>query len=256
MSEHPPLEQLNEYACGSLDESRRVELAGHIDACLQCAEEVEASQRFDSAVSAGLRIFDNKISATGCLSPSMLADYFDASLSTERLAAAEQHLLECPSCRESLVEMRAILEKQQKGELAELDEKTGERTLDLLLTPVPATLICMACRQPNPTGSKFCSLCGAAIAPSKKNLAFAFARRQRVSELIRAHAWLILSLGAMTASFFFGRYFIQCIAIALILGAKWILDRMQYRIFDKTLKSLKSNTKPKEKSENRRRKAL
>ena len=256
MSEHPPLRQLNEYACGFLDEVRRIELAGHIDACLQCTEEVKASQMFDSAVRAGLRVFDSKISATGCLPPSMLADYFDASLSTERLAAAEQHLLECPSCRESLVEMRAILEKQRKGELAELDEKTGKRTLDLLPTPVPATLICMACRQPNPTGSKFCSLCGTAIAPPKKNLTFMLARWQSVSEFIRAHVWLILSLGALTASFFFGRYFIQYIAIALILGAKWIVDRAQYRIFDKILKSLKSNIKPKEKSENPRRKAL
>ena len=253
MSEHPPLRQLNEYACGSLDEIRRIELAGHIDACLQCAEEVEASQIFDSAVRAGLRMFDSKISTTDCLPPGMLADYFDGSLSAEHLAAADRHLLECPSCRESLVEMRAILEKQRKGELAELDEKTGERTLDLLLPPA---LICMACRQPNPTGSKSCSQCGATIAPPKKNPAFAFARRQSVSELIRAHAWLILSLGAMTASFFFGRYFIQCTAIALILGAKWIFDRAQYRIFDKILKSLKSNIKPKEKNKTRRRKAL
>jgi hypothetical protein len=201
-------------------------------------------------------MFGSRIPATGCLPPGMLADYFDGSLSTEHLAAAERHMLKCPACQQSLVEMRAILEKRQRGELSELDEKISERALDLLLTPDQGALICIACRQPNPTGSRFCSLCGAAIAPPKKNSAFTFARLQRVSELIRVHIWLVLSLGAITASLFFSRYFIQCIAIALIFGAKWILDRRQFRIYSEILKSLKGSTKPKKKSENRGRKAL
>lgn len=287
MSKHPPLKDLNEYACGSLDETRRMELAGHIDACPQCTEEVEESRMLHSAVRAGLKMIDGKAAATGCLPPSMLADYYDGSLVTERLTETERHLSECPSCRESLIEMHSILEQQHKGELADLDEITSARALNFIASELgkrattcpicggnirtqdsechacgtrpdaePASLICMACRQPIPTDSRFCSLCGAAIAPPKKNLAFLFARRQSASELIRAHIWLALSLGAMASSFLLDRYLMQCIVISLIFGAKWILDQAQFRIYRDMLKSLKSNVEPEKESKGRRRKAL
>jgi hypothetical protein len=263
MSKHPPLKELNEYACGSLDETRRKELAGHINVCPKCTEEVEESRMLDSAVRAELTMMDGKGAVGVCLPPSMLADYFDGLLATEQLAAAEQHLSECPSCRENLIEMRAILTKQHKGELVNFDEMTSARARNLIASELgtgddveQASLICMACSQPIPTDSRFCSLCGAAIAPPKRNLSFLFARRQGVSELIRAHIWLALSLSAMAASFFLDRYFTQFIAIALIFGAKWILDQAQFRIYRDMLKSLKTNVEPEKESKSRKRKAL
>ena len=120
--------------------------------------------------------------------------------------------------------------------------------------PEAVALICMACRSAIPVGSRFCPLCGVGIAPPKKNLAFLFARKQSFSELLRAHIWFILSLGMMTASFFFRRYFMQCIAIATIFGAKWILDQAQFRIYNEILKSLKKDVEPEKPAKPRKRK--
>jgi anti-sigma factor RsiW len=263
MSKHPSLKELNEYACGSLDESRRRELAGHIDSCPRCTEEVEESRMFDSAIRVGLKLTDGAADVKECLSPDMLPDYYDGYLAGERFTAAERHLAECPSCRKSLIEMRAMLEQHRKGELADLNESASARALSVIAAELeeqrdskPALLICMACRQPIPTDSRFCSLCGAATVPPKKDLAFLLARRQSVSELIRTHVWLVLSLSAMGASFFFERYFVQCVTLALIFGAKWILDQAQFRIYRDILKSLKSNTELENEGKSRRRKAL
>jgi len=256
MSEHPPLRQLHEYACGSLDEKRRNELARHIDGCFECTEEVEASKILDSIARAGLRAFDRDFPASSCLSPGMLAGYFDGSLSADRLAAAERHLSKCRSCRGKLVDIHAIMERRQKGELAELDKETGERVLDFLLHAELATLACTRCGRPNQAGIRFCTSCGAALAPTREQPHFPFARRRGVSAFLRTHVWLVLSLGAMVASLLFNRYFIQCAAVALILGAKWVLDRTQFSFYGKTLKSLRSDAEPEEESKDHRRKAL
>ena len=121
--------------------------------------------------------------------------------------------------------------------------------------PEAIALICMACRSAIPVGSRFCPLCGVAIAPPRKSLAFLLARRQNFSELLRAHIWFIFSLAAMVASFFFRKYFMQCIAIAVIFGAKWILDQAQFRIYGEILKSLKKDVEPEKPRKTRKRKA-
>lgn len=285
MSKHPPLKDLSEYASESLDEARHAEISEHLEACPACADKVEASQKLDSILSAALKALDGRSIPADCLPPIMLADYFDGSLSAERLASAEQHLAGCHECRANLVEMQKALEKQRSGEFAGLEEKTRRKALDLLepevgtqwpkcpscggkvaagaaecpacgVRPRPEAiaLICMACRNAIPIGSRFCPLCGVAIAPPKKNLAFLFARKQSFSELLRAHIWFILSLAAMIASFFYRRYFMQCIAIATIFGAKWLLDQAQFRIYSEILKSLKKSSEPEKQAKPRRRK--
>ena len=113
----------------------------------------------------------------------------------------------------------------------------------------------MSCRNTIPSGSSFCPLCGVTIAPPKRNLFFLFSRRQGLEELLRAHVWFILGAAAMTASFFLRRYYQQCIAIALIFGAKWILDQAQFRIYDEILKSLKKSDEPAQPAKTRKRKS-
>lgn len=284
MSKHPPLKDLSEYASESLDETRRAEIAEHLEACPACADKVEASQKLDSILSAALKTLDGRSIPADCLPPIMLADYFDDSLSPERRASAEHHLADCRECRANLVEMQKALETQRSGEFAGLEEKIRRKALDLVepevgaqwpkcpscggkigtgaaecpacgLRPRPeaVALICMSCRNVIPVGSRFCPLCGAAIAPPKKNLAFLFARRQSFSELLRAHIWFILSLAAMITSFFYRRYFMQCIAIATIFGAKWLLDQAQFRIYSEILKSLKKSSEPEKQAKPRRR---
>ena len=286
MSKHPPLKDLGEYAGGSLDETRTAEIAGHLEACRACSDKVEAARKLDSTLRAGLKALDRQARPADCLPPSMMADYFDDELSPERRSSAERHLADCPECRASLVEMQRALEEQRRGEIAGLEEKIRRKALDLIgpelgarwqkcpscggkigtgasecpacgVRPRPEAiaLICMACRNAIPVGSRFCPLCGVAIAPPKKNLAFLLARRQSFSELLRAHIWFILSLAAMAASFFFRKYFMQCIAIAIIFGAKWILDQAQFRIYGEILNSLKKNAEPEKPAKPRRRKA-
>ncbi len=284
MSKHPTPEKLDEYASGSLDEAQRAEVANHIEACAHCAKKVRDSQRLASVLHAGLTSADSVASTSGCLPASMLADYFDGLLSPERKFAAEQHLAECPSCRENLVEIQKSLEKHGEQGFPALDEEIREKTLDLIgsefeeriskclscgkeieagdqecpdcgakIRPGPAVLLCMSCRHEIPTDSRFCPICGVAIAPPKKSLLFLFARRQGITELLRAHIWFLLGLAAMTASFFVRRYFMQCIAIAVIFGAKWILDQAHFRIYNDILKSLKKDSIPEEQAKTRKR---
>ncbi len=286
MSKHPPLRDLSAYADESLDETRLSEIAEHLETCETCSDKVVAARKLDSTLRAGLKALDQKAPPADCLPPNMMADYFDDELSPERRLSAERHLAECRECRDSLVEMQRALEEQGEGKLAGLEEKVRQRTLDLVKPEVGAqwpkcpscggkvgsgaaecpvcgvrprpeavALICMACRNAIPVGSRFCPLCGVAIAPPKKSLAFLLTRRQSFPELLRAHIWFILSLAAMTSSFFFRRYFMQCIAIAIIFGAKWILDQAQFRIYDEILKSLKKSSEPKDPAKPRKRKA-
>jgi uncharacterized protein YbaR (Trm112 family) len=285
VSKHPPLKDLGEYASGSLDEARTAEITEHVEACQACSDKVEAARKLDSTLRAGLQALDRQAPPADCLPPSMMADYFDDELSPERRSSAERHLADCPDCRANLVEMQRALEERREGELAGLEEKVRRRALDLVgpevgeqwpkcpscggkvgagasecpacgVRPRPEAiaLICMACRNAIPIGSRFCPLCGVAIAPPKKSLAFLLARKQNFSELLRAHIWFILSVAAMAASFYFRKYFQQCIAIAVIFGAKWILDQAQFRIYGEILKSLKKDAEPEKSPKPRKRK--
>lgn len=272
---HPSLKELSEYATAQPDESRRGDLAEHIRSCPRCAEKVESFKRFDSLVRLSLAAFDSGAAppegaASGCLPPIVLANYLDDVLSPEQRAGAEEHLADCPACREQLVQIRRALETQEEEGFAEPDGETREKTLGLIestlppsrvrcpvcnkenareasacsdcgaqLKPAAVALLCISCRQPIPAASRFCPTCGAVIAPPRKSLGFLFARRRSVGEIVRAHIWLAAGLGAIGISFFTHRYFMQLIALGLIFGAKWILDQAQFRVYNEILKSLK-----------------
>ncbi len=281
---HPSSKKLDEYASGQLDESQRDDLARHIASCPRCARKVEAARRLGSLLGDSLAAPEDKASTERCLPPIMLADYFDGLLSPEQHAAAEQHLAGCPSCRSNLLGIRDALKKREEEGFERLDSDLQRTTLGIIeseldtpgsscpvcstkndpgaskcsgcgarLGPAGTVLLCMACRRPIPAGSRFCPVCGAAIAPPKKSLGFLFARRRGISELIRAHIWFLLCLAAMTASFFVRRYFMQCIAIAIIFGAKWILEQAQFRIYNDILKSLKKEDESEERPPRRAR---
>jgi anti-sigma factor RsiW len=285
---HPSLKDLSEYASAQPDNLRRGELAEHIRSCRRCAKKIESFRRFDSLVQSSLVALDSKAAppggaTPGCLPPIVLANYLDDLLSPEQRAGAEEHLADCPACREHLLQIRRALEEQEEEGFAGPDRDTREKALGLIkstlpparvrcpvcneenargvsacsscgaqLKPATVALLCISCRQPIPAASRFCPTCGAVIAPPRKSLGFLFARRRSPAEIIRAHVWLAAGLGAIGISFFTHRYFMQFIALGLIFGAKWILDQAQFRIYNEILKSLRKEA---ESDRERRRRA-
>ena len=61
-----------------------------------------------------------------------------------------------------------------------------------------------------------CPHCGKQITPFKRPV-----KRQNIYNFL----WLLSSAISFLASFFYRRYFYQCLALALFFGIKWILDR-------------------------------
>ncbi len=272
---HPSLKDLSEYASAQSDELRQGKLAEHIRSCPRCAKKVESFKRFDSLVRSSLVALDSKAAppggtASGCLPPIVLANYLEDLLSPEQRTGAEEHLADCPACRDNLIQIRRALEKQEEEGFAEPDSDTREKTLRLIkstlppahvrcplcheenareastcsscgaqLKPATVALLCISCRQPIPAASRFCPTCGAVIAPPRKSLGFLFARRRSIGEIIRAHVWLAAALITIGVSFFTHRYFIQFTALGLLFGAKWILDQAHFRIYNEILKSLR-----------------
>lgn len=95
---------------------------------------------------------------------------------------------------------------------------------------------------------KSCSFCGELVegaflysayakeikledAPAKmkkraKSLNPAYTEKERkLMSYLKKRTWLILSLTSFTASFFAPRYFLQFLALAIILGLKWVFDK-------------------------------
>lgn len=68
--------------------------------------------------------------------------------------------------------------------------------------------------------SATCPHCGKAITPFKKSAK---------PLLFWSVFWLCLSLGGFGLSFVFPRYFMQCLALAILAGFKWVLDRRSLR---------------------------
>ncbi len=284
MLRHPTSKKLDEYAGGHLDETQRDELARHIASCPGCAKKLEAFRALDSLLNRGLAAHKDVTSAEACLPPIMLADYFDGLLTPEQHSAAEQHLAACETCRSSLLGIKAALKTRQEEGFEKLDDDARKKIRDLIesgldapgqscpacgarndseaahcsgcgsrLRPAAVVLLCMACGRPIPVGSRFCPVCGAAIAAPEKTMGFLFARRRSAAELLRAHAWFLLAMASLAASFFFRRYFIQCIAVSLIFGAKWMLDQAQFKIYSEILKSLKKEEEPEKRIKKRAR---
>ncbi len=66
----------------------------------------------------------------------------------------------------------------------------------------------------------------ARIKKTAKSLNPAYVEKERkLISYLKKKIWPILSLSSFTASFFVPRYFIQFLALAIILGLKWIFDR-------------------------------
>ncbi len=61
-----------------------------------------------------------------------------------------------------------------------------------------------------------CPHCGKSITPFKKPV-----QNQKMYNFL----WITLSLLAFLSSFVFHRYFLQCLAVALFFGIKWIIDQ-------------------------------
>ena len=80
-----------------------------------------------------------------------------------------------------------------------------------------------------------CPHCGKTITPFKKPVT-----RQNFYNLL----WLLTSIAAFLASFYFHRYFYQCLALALFAGIKWVFDRRATRTQILIYKALKDEHDP------------
>ena len=270
---HPAPRNLAEYAGMQSGEPHPIELAEHIESCPRCARTVEALRRFDSLMRNSLPEIETRTPGPDCLPPIMLADYLEGFSSPEQRAATEEHLVECRSCRNTVVELHSLLEKQGEEDFAEPDNDMLGKTLGSIinrldtpfvrcpacdkenvrqssvcldcgarLKPTPVALVCISCGQRIRDAGRFCATCGAAIAPPEKTLGFLFTRRRSILELLRAYVWLLAGLSAIGLSFFSHRFFIQLTALGLILCVKGILDQAKFRIYAEMLKILRKET--------------
>jgi hypothetical protein len=207
----------------------------------------------------------------------MLADYLDGLASPEQRIATEEHLAECRSCRDHVVEIHSLVEKGQEETFTEPDNDTLERMLGLIraklgtprvqcpacdeenarqssmcsacgarLNPPPVVLACISCGKRLPDGSRFCPTCGAAIAPPAKTLGFLFARRRSVLELLRAYIWFLAGFSVIGISLVAHRFFIQLTALGLIFCMKGVLDQAKFRAYAEILKLLRKETESEE----------
>ncbi len=80
-----------------------------------------------------------------------------------------------------------------------------------------------------------CPHCGKAVTPFKKPLS-AQARLNFI--------WLVLASAAFVASFFYPRYFLQCLTLALVFGVKWIFDARALKTQIMIYKALQEDQAP------------
>lgn len=121
-----------------------------------------------------------------------------------------------PEAQKMITRARNMLNTVDQAERQKVPSGWKRQAKDLVL------------KQPNVR----CPHCGKSITPFKKPIG-----RQNIYNIL----WLLAATVSFLASFYYRRYFYQCLALALFFGVKWIFDRKATRTQILIYKALKDD---------------
>ena len=160
----------------------------------------------------------SKNASAECLAHEELVSYLRGELSGVDNDRVERHLSACLLC---LNEINSVIE------IIQVEQAPDEPGIELInklkasLENVPTegqgpTVTCKNCTRTVARGLSYCPHCGNRIL-----------LRKNVLYYLNKNKWLLASITAFVMSFIVKRYFLQFLALAVVLGIKWALDPMR-----------------------------
>lgn len=201
----PSEAKLSDYLHNLLPKDEEGKIGHHVAECLYCLEQLDQAQRMVSAVK-----FEK---TTG---PS------------EEVIQRAKEIGRRPAFERFGIELQ--------GSPTPICEKCGNsnpsqsRYCSQCGSPLKV-LICAGCSRVLTKGSRFCPYCGRSVVALTGEVHPDFKRTifGRLLTKLKKGKWLIGALVSFILSFLLPRFFLQFLALAVILGGKWIFDTQSTR---------------------------